>query len=116
MQLEREDSDALQKMMNSLGQLKRKLSYQVGKPGSDIADMYAAKSLMAMLGEAPTQSRKGLVAAQGQLTREKLIQAVKELEDEEFEVVSTFEMFASKVSENTEESIDHKRKEILSIR
>ena len=112
-QLEREDNAAFQEMMRSLGQLKRKLSYQIGKPGTSLDDMHAAKSLQVMLGEAPSQARMNLVVAQGQLTREGLMQAAKELEDQSFKVASGFEMFAHKVEENTEESIDEKRKEIL---
>ena len=85
-QLEREDSAAFQEMMRGLGQLKRKLSYQIGKPGTSLDEMHCAKSLQAMLGEALTQSRMNLVAAQGQLTREKLMKAAKELEDKSFEI------------------------------
>merc|ERR1711867_333415 len=60
-----------------------------------------------------SQARVALVAAQGQVTREGLLQAVHALDKKAFETVSAFESFASKIEDNSEESVDGKRKEIL---
>ena len=111
--LEPDDNKAFQAMLKHLGQMKRMLSFKIGKPGTSIDEMHAARSLRNMLGENPSQARMNLVGAQGQLTREELLKQAGELEGKAFETVSSFEMFASKVEENTEESIDEKRKEVL---
>ena len=111
--LEPDDNKAFQAMLRNLGQMKQILSFKIGKPGTSLDEMHAAKSLRNMLGEAPSQARMNLVGAQGQLTREELLQQARALEEKSFETVSSFEMFAAKVEENTEESIDEKRKEVL---
>ena len=72
-----------------------------------------AKSLQDLLGDLPSQARMALVAAQGQVTREGLLKAVNALDEKAFESVSALESFASKTEDNSEESVDAKRKEIL---
>ena len=111
--LEPDDNKAFQAMLRTLGQMKRILSFKIGKPGTSLDEMHVARSLQNMLGESPSQARMNLVEAQGQLTREGLMQAAHALEEKSFETASAFEMFALKVEENTEASIDEKRKEIL---
>ena len=111
--LEAEDNKEFQAQLRTLAQMKRMLSLKIGKPGTNLEDMHVAKTMMGMFGEAPTEARKKLVEAQGQLTSEELVQAVRDLEAKSFEAVSLLEIFASKVEVNTEESVDGKRKEIL---
>ena len=111
--LEPEDNDVFQAMLRNLGQMKRNLSYKIGKPGTTLEEMHVAKSLQNLLGDSPSQARMALVEAQGQVTREGLLHAVHALEEKAFDTVCAFETYASKIEENSEESIDGKRKEIL---
>ena len=111
--LEPEDNDAFQAMLRALTQMKRGLSFKVGKPHTPLEDMHVAKSLQNLLGDSPSQARVALVAAQGQVTREGLLKAIHALDEKAFETVSAFESFASKIEDNSEESVDGKRKEIL---
>ena len=111
--LEPEDNDAFQSMLRALTQMKRGLSFKVGKPHTPLENMHVAKSLQDLLGDSPSQARVALVAAQGQVTREGLLKAVNALDEKAFETVSAFESFASKIEDNSEESVDGKRKEIL---
>ena len=95
--LEPEDNDVYQGMLRTLTQMKRNLSYKIGRPGTSLEDMHVAKSLQSLLGDSPSQARMALVAAQGQVTREGLLQAVHALEEKAFDTVSAFETFASKI-------------------
>ena len=110
--LEPGDNEAYQGMVRSLTQMKHNLSLKIGRPGASLEDMHMAKSLQTLLGDSPSQARMALVAAQGQVTREELLQAVHALEEKAFDTVSAFETFASKIQDNSEDSIDEKRKEI----
>ena len=112
-QLESEDNEVYQNLLRAITQMKRGLSFKVGKLNAPLADMHVAKVLRDLLGEAPSQARMQLVAAQGQVIREELMKAVHTLEEKAFETVSTFESFALKIESNSEENIDEKRKEIL---
>ena len=109
--LEPEDNEVYKGMLRALTQMKRGLSLKVGKLNMPQEDMHMAKSLQNLLGDSPSQTRMALVTAQGQVTREKLLKAVHALEEKAFDTVSAFETFASKIQENSEESIGDSPKE-----
>ena len=111
--LDPEDNEEFQGMLRGLTQLKRKLSLQIGRPGTPLEEMHAAKVLSGIIGTSPSPAKMALAAAQEKVTREELLQEIHNLEKAAFDAVASFEGFAAKVSENSEESLDAKRKEIL---
>ena len=111
--LEPGDSEAFQALLGALRQMKRSLSLKVGTRDTPLENMHLAKHLRDMLGETPSQARVSLVAAQGQLTRTELLQAVSNLDNKAFEAICALESFAAKTEGNSEASLDAKRKEIL---
>ena len=111
--LEPVDNEAFLGMIRGLTQLKRKLSLKIGAPGNSLEDMHAAKVLLGFIGTSPSPAKLALVAAQGQVTREEILQEVHVLKSVAFDTVSSFESYAAKIEVNSEASIDAKRKEIL---
>ena len=93
--------------------MKRLLSLKIGKPTPSLEEMQVAKSLRSMLGEAPSDARKRMVQAQGQVNIEELLKTSHAMEAQSFVAISVLESLAGKVESNTEASIDAKRKEIL---
>ena len=100
--LEPEDSEAFQAMLGAIRQIKRSLSLKVGTQDTPLESMHLAKTMRDMLGDSPSQARVSLVAAQGQLTRVELLQAVSNLDNKAFEAVCALESFASKTEGNSE--------------
>ena len=96
-QLEADDSKEFQEHLRPLSQMKRLLSLKIGRPTANLDDMQVVRSLMNMLGEAPTDARKRLVEAQGQLNIEELLRTSNEMEAQSFMAISVLETLAGKV-------------------
>ena len=107
------DSQAFQALLGAIKQSKRSLSLKVGTQDTPLESMHLAKTMRDMLGETPSQARVSLVAAQGQLYREELLQAVSDLDNKAFKAVSALEVFAAKTEGNSEASLSAKGEEIL---
>ena len=79
-QLEAEDNKEFQEHLRPLSQMKRLLSLKIGRPATNLDEMQVARSLKNMLGEAPTEARKRMVQAQGQVHIEELLKTSHEME------------------------------------
>ena len=69
--------------------------------------------LSGIIGTLPSPAKLALAAAQVKVTREELLQEIHDLDKDAFEAVASLEGFAEKISENSEDSLETKRKEIL---
>ena len=111
--LEAEDNKEFLKELQDLAQKKRLISLKIGKPNTPIESMQVAKTLLGLLGKTPTEARRKMVQDQGLVHSEELFKASHGLEAQSFVAVSMLETFAAKVSVNTDDSVDAKRREIL---
>ena len=79
-----EDNEEFQGIVRGLTHLKRKLSLNIGRPGTPREEMYAAKVLYGIIGTSPSPAKLALATAQVKVTREELLLEVRDLDKAAF--------------------------------